>query len=125
MEKERLELYRDYLISNNGYATATGLSAMLNGKMGHDKVTRFLSARTYTSKDLWRENIGRVETGAKPFDVVLMFKVLVLQQLYNLSEDSVNIRVGIASSWVFRVYNARIGCPMPKRSGCFVNGLRV
>jgi hypothetical protein len=55
MDKQCLELYTDYLISNCGYATATGLSAMVNGAMSHDKITRFLSEREYTSKDLWRE----------------------------------------------------------------------
>ena len=55
MDKHQLELYTDYLISNCGYATATGLSAMLDGEISHDKVTRFLSEREYTSKDLWRE----------------------------------------------------------------------
>ncbi|SDX26964.1 hypothetical protein SAMN05421882_11304 [Nitrosomonas communis] len=43
MKKEKLELYTDYLISNNGYATATGLSSMLDGEISHDQVTRFLS----------------------------------------------------------------------------------
>ncbi|WP_269766576.1 hypothetical protein [Methylovulum psychrotolerans] len=28
MEKEKIELYTDYLICNQGFATATGLSAM-------------------------------------------------------------------------------------------------
>ncbi len=53
MDKQQLELYTDYLISNYGYATATGLSAMTKGEVSHDKVTRFLSEREYTSKDLW------------------------------------------------------------------------
>ena len=53
MDKEKLDLYTDYLISNNGYATSTGLSAMLEGDMSHDQVTRFISTRKYTSKDLW------------------------------------------------------------------------
>lgn len=55
MKKQDLELYTDYLISNSGYATATGLSAMLDGEISHDKVTRILSEREYTSKDLWKE----------------------------------------------------------------------
>lgn len=55
MKKEELELYTDYLISTSGYATATGLSSMVDGAISHDRVTRFLSERTYTSKDLWRE----------------------------------------------------------------------
>ncbi|MFZ2313422.1 MAG: transposase, partial [Methylobacter sp.] len=55
MEKEKLGLYTDYLICNSGFATATGLSAMLEGDMSHDQLTRYLSAREYTSKDLWGE----------------------------------------------------------------------
>ena len=72
MDKRQLELYTDYLISNYGYATATGLSAMVNGTVSHDKITRFLSEREYTSKDLWREvksAVRQIESG----DGVLIF----------------------------------------------------
>lgn len=31
MNKEMLDLYTDYLITQNGHATATGLSALLDG----------------------------------------------------------------------------------------------
>jgi hypothetical protein len=55
MDKEHLELYTDYLLSTFGYATATGLSAMVNGQVSHDQITRFLSGEEYTSKDLWLE----------------------------------------------------------------------
>jgi len=55
MNKEKLDLYTDYLISNTSYATATGLSSMLGGEISHDSITRFLSSRAYTSKDLWLE----------------------------------------------------------------------
>jgi DDE superfamily endonuclease len=49
-----LELYSDYLICNAGsYATATGLSAMMEGNVSHDQITRFLSGETQHSKDLW------------------------------------------------------------------------
>ena len=53
MEKIKLELYTDYLICNNRFATATGLSAMIEGNIGHDQMTRFLSSKALTSKDLW------------------------------------------------------------------------
>jgi uncharacterized pyridoxamine 5'-phosphate oxidase family protein len=53
MKKADLDLYTDYLLSSCGFATATGLSEMVEGDVSHDKVTRFLSARQYTSKDLW------------------------------------------------------------------------
>jgi hypothetical protein len=53
MNKEHLELYTDYLLSTFGYATATGLSRMVEGQVGHDEITRFLSEREFGSKDLW------------------------------------------------------------------------
>lgn len=40
-----------------------------------------------------REKERKRPTGRKPFDVVLMFKVLVLQSLYNLSDDAVEYQV--------------------------------
>jgi DDE superfamily endonuclease len=55
MKKADLDLYTDYLLSACGFATATGLSAMVDEAISHDKVTRFLSARQYTSKDLWAQ----------------------------------------------------------------------
>lgn len=53
MKKTELELYTDYLLSTAGSATATGLSAMVDGVVSHDRITRFLSVREYTSRDLW------------------------------------------------------------------------
>lgn len=53
--KEYIELYTDYLISSNGLATATGLSAITNGEVSHDQITRFLSKEDFTSKTLWKE----------------------------------------------------------------------
>jgi hypothetical protein len=55
MKKADLDLYTDYLLSTFGAATATGLSAMVDGDVSHDQVTRFLSAQEYTSKDLWKQ----------------------------------------------------------------------
>ena len=55
MKKADLDLYTDYLLSTFGAATATGLSAMVDGDVSHDQVTRFLSAQEYTSKDLWQQ----------------------------------------------------------------------
>lgn len=54
MDKQLLELYTDYLLSSFGQTTATGLSAMLDNAISHDKITRFLSGRQFDSKDLWR-----------------------------------------------------------------------
>lgn len=48
MKKQLLELYTDYLMSSFLYTTATGLSVMSEGKISHDKVTRFLSSEDFT-----------------------------------------------------------------------------
>jgi IS4 transposase len=53
MNKQILDIYTDYLIASHSYTTATGLSKALNGSISHDKVTRFLSAGDYDSKQLW------------------------------------------------------------------------
>jgi hypothetical protein len=72
MNNELLELYTDYLISSFGAATATGLSEMVDGTVSHDRVTRFLSERDYTSRDLWlqvKKTVREVERD----DAVLIF----------------------------------------------------
>ena len=48
-----LDIYSDYLIAQNQYATAVGLSDLLEGRISHDKVTRFLNGNEFTSRDLW------------------------------------------------------------------------
>lgn len=53
MNKKLLDLYSDYLIAQNQYATATGLSDLLEGQISHDKITRFLNSSTFSSKELW------------------------------------------------------------------------
>ena len=66
MKKAELDLYTDYLLSSCGFATATGLSAMVDGAVSHDKVTRFLSAQQYASKDLWavvKPTVRSIESG--------------------------------------------------------------
>ena len=49
-----LDIYTDYLISQNNYATATGLSDMLDGLISHDQVSRFLRKNEFDSKALWQ-----------------------------------------------------------------------
>jgi len=52
-DKQLQALYSDYLITSFGQTSATGLSRLVDGAVSHDRVTRFLSERDYTSKDLW------------------------------------------------------------------------
>jgi hypothetical protein len=40
MEQEKLDLFTDYLICNSGFATATCLSAMLEGEMSYEQLAR-------------------------------------------------------------------------------------
>lgn len=49
-----LDIYSDYLLSAFSATTATGLSAMVNGSISHDQVSRFLAGKQQTSADWWR-----------------------------------------------------------------------
>lgn len=49
MNDHLLDLYSDYLISSFGATTATGLSALLEGDISHDQVTRFLAGAKRSS----------------------------------------------------------------------------
>jgi IS4 transposase len=53
-DDEILDLYSDYLISSFGQTTATGLSALLDGQISHDRIRRFLAGPVRTSVDLWQ-----------------------------------------------------------------------
>jgi hypothetical protein len=72
MKKANLDLYTDYLLSTFGAATATGLSAMVDGDVSHDQITRFLSAQEYTSKDLW-QHVKSTVRSIESDDGVLIF----------------------------------------------------
>ena len=64
MNMELLDLYSDYLICQNKYSTATGLSALLP-QISHDKVSRFLREKDLSSKELWnyiKPYIRQIET---------------------------------------------------------------
>ena len=43
--------------------------------------------------EVMREKERKSPAGRKPYDVVLMFKVLVLQSLYNLSDDAAEYQI--------------------------------
>lgn len=53
MKEKLLDIYTDYLISQNKQATATGLSEWLSGELSHNQITRFLHSGAYASKELW------------------------------------------------------------------------
>lgn len=45
------------------------------------------------SLDIVREKERKSTAGRKPFDVILMFKILVIQSLYNLSDDQLEFQI--------------------------------
>ena len=40
-----------------------------------------------------RKKNSKSNSGRKPFDVTLMFKILILQSLYNLSDDATEVQI--------------------------------
>lgn len=64
------DLYSDYLLVNQGQSTATGLSALVEGKLSHDAITRSLHEQTYGSVELWQVVKPFAEQIASP-DAVL------------------------------------------------------
>ncbi len=53
-DKELLDIYSDSLISAFGPTTATGLAAILDGQLSHDRIQRLLASEQRTSADVWR-----------------------------------------------------------------------
>ena len=73
-------MYTDYLMVTFEYATATGLSNLLDGEISHDTFTRFLSKEEYTSIDLWKQvkpTVRKIESS----DGVIIFDDTI-QELY-------------------------------------------
>lgn len=86
LDNEMLDIYSDYLISSFSYTTATGLSSLLDNQISHDKITRFLSTREYSSKDLWKlvkSAIRSIETK----DGCLIFDDTVEEKEYTDEND--------------------------------------
>jgi predicted nucleic-acid-binding protein len=86
VNKELLDTYSDYLISSFSYTTATGLSQMLDNQITHDKITQFLSAREYTSKDLWllvKLKVREIETN----DGCIIFDDTIEEKPYTDEND--------------------------------------
>jgi hypothetical protein len=54
---------------------------MVNGEVSHDKITRFLSEREYTSKDLWREVKSAVRQ-IEADDGVLIFDDTISEKMW-------------------------------------------
>ncbi|GAB4047779.1 hypothetical protein GCM10028810_32040 [Spirosoma litoris] len=52
--RSTLDLYTDYLLSSFGQTTATGLSRLTDGVVGHDAVTDLLNRLQGDNRVLWQ-----------------------------------------------------------------------
>jgi hypothetical protein len=51
---EILDLYTDYLVSSFQKVTSTGLSALLDDSLSHDRISRMLGNRQFSQKEYWQ-----------------------------------------------------------------------
>nr|WP_156860531.1 hypothetical protein [Francisella hispaniensis] len=72
MDKDLLDIYTDYLISQTKYATATKLSDILDQEVSHDKITRFLSKSDLTSLEFWKYIKPLVRKHNSKYDVLCL-----------------------------------------------------
>ena len=56
MDRKILDIYSDLLFANSSYATATSFSDALDGKIFHDKFSRFLRHDDYDAITLWKKH---------------------------------------------------------------------
>jgi len=87
-DDEILDLYSDYLISSFGQTTATGLSALLDGQISHDRIRRFLAGSVRTSSDLWQRVKPHVRAIQRE-DGVLILDDRVAEKPYTDENDSI------------------------------------
>jgi hypothetical protein len=80
MNKE-MDLYTDYLLSSFGQVTATGLSALLDGSVSHDRLTRMLSSGAHDSKALWQE-VKPMVRAHESDDACLIFDDTIVEKPY-------------------------------------------
>ena len=68
-----------------------------------------------------RDKKRKSNAGAKPYDVVRMFKILIIQSLYNLSDDRIEFQILDRISFM-RFLNLSLGDRVPDAGG---PGVRV
>lgn len=85
---------------NNGGDPLVKLNAVVNWELFRNDLQQV------------REKARKSNAGRKPFDVVLMFKVLILQSLYNLSDDAIEFQIRDRLSFM-RFLNLTLGDVVP------------
>ena len=89
MNKKLLDIYTDYLISQNQYATATGLSQLLDGDLSHDQITRFLHRDELTSKHLWQYVKSKIRQHEQEKGGVFIFDDTIEEKPHTDENDTV------------------------------------
>jgi hypothetical protein len=89
MKTDLLDIYSDYLISQNHYATATGLAAMFDGEISHDQVSRHLRSGEFGSKELWTYVKSDVRRHEQKTGGVLLLDDTISEKAYT-DENAVN-----------------------------------
>ncbi len=82
------DLYTDYLILSTDKTTATGLSAMTDSLISHDKVTRLLSSGEINSRSLWEE-VKPMCHEISSEDAVLIFDDSVEEKRYTDNNEMI------------------------------------
>lgn len=81
-----LDLYSDYLLCSTKQMTATGLSALVDGSLSHDQVTRFLSGKDFDSKELWLE-VKPLVRKHESAEACLVFDDTIIEKCYMDESD--------------------------------------
>jgi len=89
MNTDLLDIYSDYLISQNHHATATGLAAVLDGEVSHDQISRFLRADDYGSKELWSYVKPDIRRHEQSTEGVLLLDDTISEKNYT-DENAIN-----------------------------------
>jgi hypothetical protein len=87
--RDTLDLYTDFLITQNHLATATSCSALIDHKVKHDTFTRALSIRNYNSAYLWKANTKTVTEHSND-EGVLILDNSVIHKSYSKINEIVN-----------------------------------
>ena len=89
MKLDLLDIYSDYLISQNSHATATGLAAIFDGEISHDQVSRYLRSGDFGSRDLWEYIKPDVRKHEQKSGGVLILDDTISEKAYT-DENAVN-----------------------------------
>jgi IS5 family transposase len=70
------------------------------------------------------EEAKKSKAGRKPFDAMVMFRMLVLQSLYNLSDEQIEYQVRDRLSFTRFLVGLRMAFPTARRCGCSARSWR-